>query len=474
MLSDLVRLGVDPSNARDLLDQIFAQTRTAMVVTDPNRADHPIVAVNAAFGRLTGYDEAEVVGRNCRFLQGPDTDRGEVARVSAAIRDRRVAAFELVNYRKDGTPFWNALHLVPIHDREGRLLHFFGSMWDATDKVEAVRALRGEVRLMDARLQGAIDEAGRLRDAVDQARDAMILTSYAPIDPPGPRIEWVNRGFERMTGWSADEVIGRTPRIFQGPETDRASLDGVRAALEAGRPFEARTINYKRDGTPFHLEWSIAPITDVAGTPTHWLSVQRDVTDSFEAGRRLELLNAELGHRQKNLFTLVGALQNGIPRQERSAEDYHRDLTARMKALAGAHDAVFSGDARVATMAELVRRALAPFSAAQVEADGEPATLSPAESVNVALLLHELATNAAKHGALSVPGGRVRLTWELHDGMLWLDWREAGGPEAHAPSHRGFGRKLIDMLSRGGGARPDAGLAFEPGGVVCRAAVRIA
>src|SRR5690349_15160652 len=98
-----------------LFEQAMAQTRMAVCLSDPNMPDDPIVFCNEAFERLTGYSAEEVIGRNCRFLQGPDTDPHEVARLRDALREEKVAVVELVNYRKDGTRFWNALHLGPIY-----------------------------------------------------------------------------------------------------------------------------------------------------------------------------------------------------------------------------------------------------------------------------------------------------------------------------------------------------------------------
>ena len=123
-----------------LFEQAMAQTRMAVCLSDPNQPDLPIVFANRAFRRLTGYDEDEILGRNCRFLQGPKTDRNAVARVREAIANEDVLVVELLNYRKDGTPFWNALHLGPIYDSQGKLIYFFGSQWDVSD----VRAARAE------------------------------------------------------------------------------------------------------------------------------------------------------------------------------------------------------------------------------------------------------------------------------------------------------------------------------------------
>jgi PAS domain S-box-containing protein len=109
-------------------------TRMPMVVTDPRQPDHPIVFANGAFTDLTGYAQEDFIGRNCRFLQGPQTDRGTVDEVRKAIGEQRAVAVDILNYRKDGTPFWNALFLGPIFDQDGKLLYFFASQMDITER----------------------------------------------------------------------------------------------------------------------------------------------------------------------------------------------------------------------------------------------------------------------------------------------------------------------------------------------------
>lgn len=117
-------------------------TRMPMVVTDPNLPDNPIVFVNGAFLDLTGYEEEEVIGRNCRFLQGAQSDRETVEDLREAIRTRQAVSVELLNYKKDGTPFWNALFLGPIFDRDGRLIYFFASQLDITRRRTSEQAFR--------------------------------------------------------------------------------------------------------------------------------------------------------------------------------------------------------------------------------------------------------------------------------------------------------------------------------------------
>ena len=111
--------------------------RTAMLVTDPRRDDNPIVFVNDAFVTLTGYSRDEAVDRNCRFLQGPDTDREAAARIRRAIEAGEGVEVEILNHRRDGAPFWNALAISPIRDGNGRLIAFFASLHDVTDKKRA-------------------------------------------------------------------------------------------------------------------------------------------------------------------------------------------------------------------------------------------------------------------------------------------------------------------------------------------------
>jgi PAS domain S-box-containing protein len=126
----------------DLFFEAVTVTRMPMVVTDPYRRDNPIVFANQAFLDLTGYRASEVIGRNCRFLQGPETDREVVARLRRAIADRRVVSAEILNYRRDGSAFWNALFVSPLVDRGGRLRYFFSSQLDVSRRHDAEEALR--------------------------------------------------------------------------------------------------------------------------------------------------------------------------------------------------------------------------------------------------------------------------------------------------------------------------------------------
>lgn len=112
-------------------------TRMPMVITDPAQADNPIIFCNKAFQNLTGYEREEIVGRNCRFLQGPGTDRQSVIRIKSAIENGTNIEIDLLNYRKDGSTFWNALYLSPVRDVAGHIQFFFASQLDVSARVDA-------------------------------------------------------------------------------------------------------------------------------------------------------------------------------------------------------------------------------------------------------------------------------------------------------------------------------------------------
>lgn len=135
------------------------------------------------------------------------------------------------------------------------------------------------VRFSDVSEQRAQRERLRLlENAVAHLNDIVIITEAEPFDYPGPRIVFVNEAFTKHTGFAAEEAIGQSPRILQGPETQRESLDKIRDALERKAPVRTEVINYTRSGEPFWLELDIVPIDDETGRFTHFVSVQRDIT----------------------------------------------------------------------------------------------------------------------------------------------------------------------------------------------------
>jgi PAS domain S-box-containing protein len=143
--------------------------------------------------------------------------------------------------------------------------------------------------MIDAKLKakGALD-GWRILDSVAES----VLITDTVLDRPGPTIVYVNPAFERMTGWSKAEIVGRSPRLFQGADTDHAAFRALRATLSAGGVWEGRTVNYRRNGDAYWLEWSISPLPGPDGRPSHYVAVQRDITRQVELEQKGALATA--------------------------------------------------------------------------------------------------------------------------------------------------------------------------------------
>lgn len=161
----------------------FKATRMPMIVTDPSQADNPIIFCNEAFRKLTGYSDEEIIGRNCRFLQGPETDRETVAKIRDSIAAGRDVAVDILNYRKDGSTFWNAVFISPVWDEAGKIIYFFASQLDFTtvksreaDLAAARHEAEAEVAKHTANLRAALDARTLLVHEVDHRVKNNLLT----------------------------------------------------------------------------------------------------------------------------------------------------------------------------------------------------------------------------------------------------------------------------------------------------------
>ncbi|TRD12792.1 PAS domain-containing protein [Erythrobacter insulae] len=217
-----------------LFEQAMAQTRMAISLCDPHAEDLPIVFANRAFRQLTGYSEDEVLGRNCRFLQGPKTDPEPISRIRKAIENEDVVVVELLNYRKNGTTFWNALHLGPIYNDRGELVYFFGSQWDVSDvraaraeeqhAKEMARELSHRMKNMFAVISGIVNVTGRMRGIQSEAAEI------------NSRIQALGRAYETTldNASSGSIEIGEAIRAVLSPydrDEERLKFDGTSASM---------------------------------------------------------------------------------------------------------------------------------------------------------------------------------------------------------------------------------------------------
>ena len=163
-----------------------------------------------------------------------------------------------------------------------------------------------------------------LESVVVHANDAVMITTAGPLDLPGPQIVYCNAAFTAITGWTEAEMLGKTPRVLQAPETSRADLDKLRRALQAWEPVELELLNMRKDGTRFWVELSIVPVADARGVYTHWVSVQRDVSHRKHS--------TEIATRARGADVEWRALQTELQARKRNEEQllytaFHDDLT---------------------------------------------------------------------------------------------------------------------------------------------------
>ena len=251
-LTERVRASVQ-SGKGDPFAAAVRATRMAMIITDPRRLDNPIVFANDAFLKLTGYTRLEVTGRNCRFLQGPETDLAEVARVRAAIAAERDIHAELLNYRKDGSTFHNALFVSPVHDEDGRLLFFFASQLDVSDRY-ALQAERDRTRTaLDA-------NALLLREVGHRARNDLQMISAMLVHQSGDSADPAVREALAVAIGRIDALAA----LYRMPPGDTAGHDLAELAREvAGTLVEASG----RDDVALDLDLASVPIRGDAAGP---------------------------------------------------------------------------------------------------------------------------------------------------------------------------------------------------------------
>lgn len=204
-------------------------------------------------------------------------DREEIAlAVEQARLEQRDYAHQFRVVWADGSIHWIEGKGKFIYDTEGRAVRMLGTVMEISDRMSKEAQLR------------------LLESVVISTNDAVLITEAEPFDEPGPRIVYVNPAFTRMTGYTLEEVLGKTPRILQGEQTDRRALDQIRTALQNWQPVRVDLSNYHKDGSQFWVELSIVPVADETGWYTNWVAVQRDITQRKEAEAALQQLNQEL------------------------------------------------------------------------------------------------------------------------------------------------------------------------------------
>lgn len=252
------------------------KTRMGMALADPNLPDCPLVYVNPAFTRLTGYGPEDALRRNCRFLQGPDTDRAAVRRIHEAIVNRRPIQEEIYNYRRDGQGFWNALYISPVFDDEGVLTYFFASHFDVSARREAVRRQTQRMESMGALASGVAHEFNNLLTVVLGSLERAAL--QAIDEGQRKHLERASWGAKRA-GELAGELLSLSRR--------QTSEDRVMDLNRLLRGFEDTLRQVAPEGVRLRLELASEPLpvrVDHGKLELVLLNLLRNAADAMPRG----------------------------------------------------------------------------------------------------------------------------------------------------------------------------------------------
>jgi PAS domain S-box-containing protein len=309
----------------------------------------------------------------------------------------------------------------------------------------------------------ALNATQQIASIVESSDDAIISK-----DLDGVITSW-NRGAEQLFGYLAEDVIGKPITVLIPPDhlTEEATIIGRIRRGDRVEHFE--TVRLRKDGSPIEISLTVSPIKTPAGDIIGASKIARDITERKRSEAQIALLAHEAEHRAKNVLATVQATVHLT--QADTPAGLKQAIEGRIQALANVHTLFVQSRWAGAELRDLVTQEVSPYRQdgdTRVRIDGPSLLLEPHTAQTIAVTLHELATNAAKYGALSVPEGRVQIGWSrAADGRLVLRWTETGGPPVKPPTRQGFGTRVMEAMIRGqlrGGMRFDwraEGLACE-------------
>jgi len=296
---------------------------------------------------------------------------------------------------------------------------------------------------------------------------------YWELALPHRALHVSGRGKE-LFGRDADAPFGFAELMGLLPPGEAAWRSQLEAAIDSGREYDVELRVPDRSGASRWVNVRGRVVSEAGSRARRMVGVVFDITERQEAfaqvadsERRQRLLIDELNHRVKNTLAAVQSISRQSAKRAGSVDDFRELFEARLIALSQTHNALTRRSWERAHLKELLDQQLGPYPKEQVRLDGPEVDLAPREALALGMVFHELATNAAKYGALSAPPGRVRVSWEVIPGgahpQLLMDWTESGGPAVVQPARRGFGMRMVQGAVTGelGGS---ADLGFEPAG----------
>ncbi|MCH8567838.1 MAG: PAS domain S-box protein [Balneolales bacterium] len=242
-------------------------------IAQVNPSNGQIILVNSYYEIITGYTREELHKMSFVELTHPDDREKDWEIFSKAMRGESEYRNDKRYIKKDGSIVWVRLHVAFIRDEKGKPYRTVAICEDITSQKEEEHRLK------------------LLESVITNTKDSILITEAEPFDLPGPRILYVNEAFTKMTGYTADEVIGKTPRILQGPKSDKSELARLGRAIRNWESCEITTINYKKNGEEFWINFTVTPVADKKRCYTHWIAIERDVTEQKNNEIKKEILH---------------------------------------------------------------------------------------------------------------------------------------------------------------------------------------
>lgn len=463
------------------LAAVFDASPNPYVLMTP---DLTIAGCNEAYLEVTSSRREDIIGQPIfgAFTAGPGEDAPENVRqvrasMQRAIDTRRpdhlaLVAFAMARPQPDGSVvfedrLWSATH-TPIMNSSGELTYLLQHTTDVTE-LERLRSLHRQAgkgpTALDALVGGdvllraqKVQQANRELETERRRLHEMFMQApgfIAVLNGPDHVFQMHNLAYSQLTGHR--DLAGKGVREAL-PELDGQGyyefLDQVYAT---GEPYEGRESRVELQRTPgaaleeVFLNFIYQPIRDDAGRVVGIFVQGHDVTNDVRASERQKLMIDELNHRVKNTLATVQSIAMQTARSHDDPRAFAQSFQARLLALSHTHDLLTRSHWEGADLRDVLRHETEAHGSHRVSLSGPPVPLTPAAALSLGMIFHELATNAAKYGALSAAEGRIHVDWGLsgQDGRrLTLTWREVGGPRVQPPTRRGFGARLIERNIR--------------------------
>ena len=428
-INDLIARAAGPLiEGDDFFRELVNALPAAVYTTDP-------------CGRITYYNEAAAALWGCRpdlgnsdwcgswklfWPDGRAMPHDQCPMATAVKKQQAIRGLEAVAERPDGSRVPFLPFPTPIFNEAGVFVGAVNMLVDISERKRAEEATQ------------------RLASIVDSSDDAIISK-----DLDGIISSW-NKGAERIFGYMAEEIIGKSIKVLI-PREYHAEEDTILDRLRRGQRIEHyETIRQRKHGSLINVSLTVSPVADPQGKIVGASKIARDITERKRTEAQISLLAREAEHRTKNILATVQATVHLT--QSETIDGLKSAIEGRIQALANVHALFVESRWEGAHLNNLVTQELSPYCQdveARTRIEGPDLLLEPYAAQTIAITLHELATNAAKYGALSVPDGRVHVAWSGGEkAHLILRWTETGGPLVTSPTRKGFGTRVMERMIR--------------------------